>query len=84
MKKLWKLEKKYVDKLPEIAPLWNELEGNHESIEYAIVKLADSLSVLAYSNREIDLGNQTKEMIEINVNAKNRIIQWKNELEGRL
>ena len=79
-----KLEKKYIDKLPEISTLWNELEGNHESIEYSIVKLADSLSVLSYSNREIELGNRTQEMAEINVNARNRIAQWKSELERRL
>lgn len=79
-----KLERKYVNKLPEISELWDELELNKMSIEYAMVKLADSMSVLAYSNRELQLGNTTKEMVEINQNAKDRIEQWSIELKRRI
>lgn len=80
------LERRYINiELPEVSELWNKLEDKQNpSIPAAMVKLADSMSVLAYSNREIDLGNQTKEMIEINANARYRISQWKEELKRRL
>ena len=79
-----KLEKKYVNELPEISPLWNELEDKKDSVEYAIIKLADSMSVLAYSKRELLLGNKTPEMLEIFKNAEERIAQWADELRKRL
>ena len=80
------LERRYITtELPEVSELWNKLEDKQNpNIPAAMVKLADSMSVLAYSNREINLGNRTKEIVEINANARYRISQWKEELKRRL
>ena len=45
-----------------------------------IVKLADVISVLQYSNNEIDLGNSSSEMDEINQDALERVELYLNLL----
>ena len=44
-----------------------------DSIPSVIVKLADTISVLQYSNNEIELGNTSKAMKLINDDAKKRV-----------
>ena len=54
------------------------------SIPSTIVKLADTISVLQYSNNEIELGNTSKAMKEINDDAKNRVCLMIKRLEDLL
>lgn len=49
-----------------------------------IVKLSDVISVLQYSNNEIELGNSSKSMQDINNDAKNRVETLYNELMHKL
>ena len=80
-----KLEKKYVDQLREISPLWNKLEDKENpTISGTMVKLADSMSVEAYAEREISLGNKTPIMQEILSNAKERIEKQEKLLIERM
>lgn len=69
-----KLEVKFIDKLnPEVSKLWHKLEDNRESVQYLMVKLADSLSVKAYVNRELTLGNKDEVMTNISHEIDDRI-----------
>lgn len=70
-----KLERKYIDReLPEAKQLWYKLEDKENpTIPSIMVKLADSMSVEAYAEREISLGNQTKIIKNILDNAHKRI-----------
>jgi putative hydrolase of HD superfamily len=58
-------------------------EEKDETIAYLIVKLADTVSVLQYSNLEIELGNRTPSMRLINDGAQERVatLIYKLELE---
>lgn len=49
-----------------------------------IVKLADTISVLQYSNNEIELGNTSRAMKTINDDAKIRVSSMINKLEELL
>lgn len=52
------------------------VEGLKENkLEAVIVKLADVISVLQYSNNEIELGNSSKSMKDINEDAKIRVLK---------
>ena len=73
-----KLERKYVhEQLPNsVAELWEELENKENpSLAGAIVKLGDSLSVNAYVDREIELGNTSPIICEIKTDIQKRIME---------
>lgn len=74
------LERKYVDKLPNIRDLWFNLEDNGDTIQRCMVKLGDSLSVRAYVDREISLGNETEEFEEISKSIDERIFICREKL----
>lgn len=59
-------------------------EEKRETVAYLITKLADTVSVLQYSNRELDLGNQTLQMKEINDGAQERVFRLVQKLEEKL
>ncbi|WP_353856829.1 YfbR-like 5'-deoxynucleotidase [Bacillus sp. Bos-x628] len=75
--------KKY---MPEYAKAYEQFlkEEKEETIAYLIVKLADTVSVLQYSNSEIELGNKTKQMKSINDGAQERVSNLIEKLEARL
>ena len=54
-----KLEETYIEQLPSINTIWHKLVDNKNSIQSCMVKLADTMSVEAYANRELVLGNKT-------------------------
>ena len=74
-----KLEIKFIDQLP-IKDLWHKLEDNKNSIQYLMVKVADSLSVKAYVNRELTLGNKDSVMKEISQEIDDRISKYRLKL----
>lgn len=75
------LERKYVDKLPNIRTLWFNLEDNGDTIQKWMVKLGDDLSVKSYVDRELALGNQTDEFKLISQQIDERIKIDKNKLK---
>lgn len=70
-----KLERKYVnEQMLPIRDLWNKLEDKeHPTLSGAMVKLGDSLSVNAYVDREIELGNTSPIIAEIKRDIQDRI-----------
>ena len=81
-----KLEDKYIQKeLPEVYNLWQKAESkDKKSISSVMVKIADSMSVRDYCQREIILGNNTHEIMEILENANERIKSQEIKLEKEL
>lgn len=76
-----KLEVKFIDNLnPQVSRLWHKLEDNRDSIQYLMVKLADSMSVKAYVDRELTLGNKDNIMVEISQEIDNRINLFSKKL----
>lgn len=76
-----KLEIKFVDSLnPQVTRLWHKLEDNKDSIQYLMVKLADSMSVRSYVDRELTLGNRDNIMAEISQNIDGRIDMFSKKL----
>lgn len=74
------------DNMPEFYEQYNtfiemEKEG---TLQFLIVKLADIISVLQYSNNEIELGNTSKSMKEINDDAKIRVEIYIHKLKCKL
>ncbi|MGG1916127.1 hypothetical protein ABFY54_29420, partial [Priestia megaterium] len=59
-------------------------EEKEQSVAYLITKLADTVSVLQYSNRELQLGNQTQSMKVINDGAVERVSKLIDKLETSL
>jgi putative hydrolase of HD superfamily len=59
-------------------------EEKQETIPYLVTKLADTVSVLQYSNREISLGNQTPQMRDINEGAQERVARLIQKLEDKI
>lgn len=55
-----------------------------DSLPSVIVKLADTISVLQYSNNEIELGNTSKAMKTINDDAKIRVSVMIDKLKNLL
>ena len=78
-----KLEIKFIDKLP-IKDIWHKLEDNKDSIQYLMVKVADSMSVKAYVNRELTLGNKDEVMTEISQEIDERIHNYRLKLWEKL
>ena len=69
--------------MPEYAELFKEFikEEKEETTAYLVAKLADTVSVLQYSNRERSLGNNTDSMIHINEESKVRIQKLIDKLD---
>ncbi|MCF7615639.1 MULTISPECIES: YfbR-like 5'-deoxynucleotidase [Bacillus] len=69
--------------MPEYAEAYEQFlkEEKEGTIAYLIVKLADTVSVLQYSNSEIELGNKTKQMKSINDGAQERVLNLIERLE---
>lgn len=59
-------------------------EEKKETIPYLVTKLADTVSVLQYSNRELSLGNQTPQMRDINEGAQERVFRLIQKLENKI
>lgn len=77
------VEKDFVEnEMPEIRDAFFELQNSKNSIEHTILKLADGLSVLQFASREIALGNQSEEMLEIQNESKQRVEQLENILRN--
>lgn len=77
------VERDFVEnEMPEIRDAFFELQNSKNSIEHTILKLADGLSVLQFASREIALGNQSEEMLEIHNESKRRVEQLENILRN--
>lgn len=59
-------------------------EEENRSLVFLIVKIADTASVVKYAELEKDLGNNTKEFVEIRFNAMERLKSLIDELEKLL
>lgn len=74
------------DNLPEYFESYSQFlkEEKEQTVAYLVTKLADTVSVLQYSNRELDLGNKTPQMIEINDECQERIARLISKLEEKI
>lgn len=72
--------------LPEFLDSYKSFieQEKEESLAYLVVKLADTVSVLQYSNLERELGNQTKDMVQINEDSKVRVANIIEKIESKL
>lgn len=59
-------------------------EEEERTIPYLVTKLADTVSVLQYSNLELELGNKTFDMREINTGAQERVSKIVIDLEEKI
>lgn len=76
---------RHIPELEEDYKKYVEHEENKDAVYY-IVKLADTISVVQYSYKEIQLGNKTEEMYEIYIDSLSRVNNYINiieELTGR-
>lgn len=67
---------------PELLHYYNELE--EDTLESLLVKLGDAISVLEFTNRELDLGNQSKDFQIIHNEICVRITDLFKKLESYL
>ncbi|MEK5205288.1 YfbR-like 5'-deoxynucleotidase [Bacillus sp. FSL R10-2789] len=84
---LERAEEASLDKnLPEFSAAYKQFleEEKKETVAYLITKLADTVSVLQYSNRELELGNQTAQMKSINTGAQERVAKLIGKLEAAI
>ena len=72
--------------LPEYTKYYEQFlkEEKEQTVAYLITKLADTVSVLQYSNRELALGNKTELMKDINENSQERVTNLIEKLESKL
>lgn len=72
--------------MPEYVEIYRQFlkEEKEETLAYLITKLADTTSVLQYSNRELDLGNSTDEMKNINRGSIDRVVKLLEKIESKL
>ena len=72
--------------MPEYVELYQKFldEEKRQTVAYLIIKLADTASVLQYSNQEIQLGNKTEQMKEINEGAMKRVLDLVKRLEASI
>lgn len=56
----------------EYGSIYKDVYDGNNSVPDRLVKLGDSMSVIQYSEREMALGNKTREMREIHTSAANR------------
>lgn len=74
--------------MPELTDAYNEYvdaEDNNK-LSYYIVKLADTISVLQYSFKELELGNETQDMKDIYQDACERVCMYAdivNKITGK-
>lgn len=59
-------------------------EEEEETLAYLITKLADTVSVLQYSNLELELGNKTEDMKVINDGSQERVYNLIQKLEAKI
>jgi putative hydrolase of HD superfamily len=74
------------ENMPEFADAYRQylVEEKEETIPYLVTKLADTVSVLQYSNRELELGNRTPQMQSINDGSHLRVATLIDKLEAKL
>lgn len=70
--------------MPLIKDSFMEFQNDKNSIPHIIVKLADSLSVLQFALREINLGNTSRDMREIEYESSSRVNLFENMLIEKL
>lgn len=72
--------------MPEYFNLYSKFleEEKHETIPFLVVKLADTISVVQYSMREIELGNGTDSMNSIFERAIGRVTKLILKLETKI
>ena len=69
-----------INEMPEIKEAFIKLQNSKASIEHLILKLADSLSVQQFANRELALGNKSDDMLEIERESRERCSNLENLL----
>lgn len=75
------VERDFVEnEMPEIKDAFIKLQESKCSIEHLILKLADSLSVQQFANRELALGNKSDDMLEIERESRERCSNLENLL----
>ena len=64
--------------MPELTNTYNDYVDaeNNKELSYYIVKLADTISVLQYSFKELELGNKTQDMKDIYRDASERVCKY--------
>lgn len=70
----------YLKEFPECYEL---MINNEENEINEIVNLADSMSVLQYTNNELSIGNKTNDMLEIYKNSYIRVFENLTKLEEK-
>lgn len=72
--------------MPEFAESYKQFlkEEKEETVAYLVTKLSDAVSVLQYSNRELELGNRTPQMKDINEDAQQRVTKLIEKLESKI
>jgi putative hydrolase of HD superfamily len=72
--------------MPEYLDAYKQLvkEEEEETISAIVTKLADTVSVLQYSNLELELGNKTHDMRSINEGAQERVSALVEKLQEKL
>ncbi|PEN61664.1 YfbR-like 5'-deoxynucleotidase [Bacillus wiedmannii] len=72
--------------MPEFADAYKQFlkEEKEGTVAYLVTKLADTVSVLQYSNRELELGNQTPQMKSINTGSQERVAKLIERLEAAI
>lgn len=74
----------YIKKKASFATQYFLDYSEKEDLANLLVDIGDAISVLQYSNREISLGNGTKQMHEIMDEVTNRLYNLFEKLEGEL
>lgn len=72
--------------MPEFLDSYRQFckEEEEETLAYLVVKLADTVSVLQYSNMELELGNRTHLMRDINEGSQERVTLLIEKLEAKI
>jgi putative hydrolase of HD superfamily len=69
------------EQMPELLERYRKLESEPDSFATLLVDLGDAISVLQYSNREIELGNRTEDMKIIHNEVCSRVTKLFSKLE---
>lgn len=71
---------------PQYIEIYNRylMEEDARSVAFLIVKIADTASVVKFAELEKDLGNNTKEFVEIRYNSMIRLKELISELEAKI
>jgi 5'-deoxynucleotidase YfbR-like HD superfamily hydrolase len=72
--------------MPEFLDSYKQFlkEEKEGTVAFLVTKLADTVSVLQYSNLELELGNKTESMKVINEDAQRRVFNLIEKLEAKL